>query len=349
MNALLLLRSRRAAVPALGLALFGVLAATALLLEIPSAAPAIELLLIGVLGAAIGRLSVGTEPGAAGPEGTKEPVVKAEAVDKLLRSIAQLIQSHLSDSDAYSERLHGAAARLSQHAQAGPINDIVLALIEDNRDMRDKMGALRSQLEESRLRALQLQNDLERSEEAALRDPVTMIGNRRSFDAALAEEVETAERAGAAFSLALADLDRFKLVNDRFGHMVGDSLLRLFGEILTNNVRAVDRVARYGGEEFAVMLPGAGLEEAAKVAERIRNVLETKQWTIGPNRQPVGKVTVSFGVAKLRPGETAAQLLKRVDECLYDAKSRGRNCVVLETAQESPSDRPACFERAASG
>ena len=122
-----------------------------------------------------------------------------------------------------------------------------------------------------------------------MRDPVTMIGNRRNFDAALAEELEKARRTGADFCIALADLDRFKLVNDRFGHLVGDGLLRLFAEILAKNVRSVDRVARFGGEEFAVMLPGAGLDDAVRVAERIRKVLESKQWTIEPNRERVGK------------------------------------------------------------
>jgi len=348
MKALLLLRSRRAAAYVLGVALFGALALTALRLNIPDAAPAIELLLFAVLGAAIGRFTAGAEPREAG--GRIGSAVKTEAIDKLVRSIAKLIQTHLTDSDAFSARLDGATTRLAQHAQAGPVNDIVLALIEDNREMRNKLATLRSQLEESRLRALQLQNDLERTEEASLRDPVTLIGNRRSFDAALDEEMEKARRTGADFCLALADLDRFKLVNDRFGHLVGDSLLRLFGEILTKNVRSVDRVARYGGEEFGIMLPGAGLDDAVNVAERIRKVLESKQWTIEPNRQSVGKITVSLGVAKLRPGETSAQLLKRVDECLYEAKAKGRNCVVAESTQELPdSDQYARLQRAASG
>ena len=213
-----------------------------------------------------------------------------------------------------------------------------------------RLANLRSELEESRLRALQLQNDLERSEEAGMRDPVTMIGNRRNFDAALAEELEKARRTGADFCLALADLDRFKLVNDRFGHLVGDGLLRLFAEILAKNVRSVDRVARFGGEEFAMMLPGAGLDDAVRVAERIRKVLESKQWTIEPNRERVGRITVSIGVAKLRPGETGPELLKRVDECLYDAKAKGRNCVVAESVEDvSRSDGAARVQRVANG
>ena len=345
MNALLLLRSRRGAIPAVGVALASALALAALHFDLPGALPVVELLLFGALGVAIGRVLVAADKAA--PEKTREPVQKSEAVDRLLRSIAKLIQTHLADSEAYSERLHGATDRLSQHPQAGDANEIVLALIEDNRTMRDRLANLRGELEESRLRALQLQNDLERSEEAGMRDPVTMIGNRRNFDLALAEELQKAERTGADFCLALADLDRFKLVNDRFGHLVGDSLLRLFAEILAKTVRSGDRVARFGGEEFAVMLPGAELDDAVIIAERIRKTLESKQWTIEPNRERVGRITVSIGVVKLRPGETGSGLVKRVDECLYDAKAKGRNCVVAESVQDAHSDKAARIQRVA--
>ena len=350
MNALLLLRSRRAALHALGVVFFIALALAALRLDIPGSMPGFELLLFGSLGVALGRLTIKAEPSEAAPAGATEAVRKAEAVDQLLRSIARLIQAHLSDSDAFSERLDRATNRLSRRPQVGPANEIALSLIEDNRAMRDKLATLRDQLEALRLRALQLQNDLQRSEEAGMRDPVTMIGNRRFFDAALAEELDKARRAGADFCLALADLDRFKLVNDRFGHLVGDRLLRLFAEILAQNVRSEDRVARFGGEEFAVMLPRASLEDAIRVAERIRRILESKHWTLEPNGECVERVTVSFGVAKLRPDETGAELLQRADQRLYDAKAKGRNCVVAESVHDAaPSDGPPRVRRAASG
>ncbi len=350
MNALLLLRSRRAAVGALGLVLFAALALIAQRFDFPGATPWFELLLAGAIGAAAGGLAIGVEPRQAAVGEPKHPAQKAEAIDRLLRSIARLIQTHLTDSDAFSERLHSATERLSKHPQAGPVNDIVLALLADNRDMRDKLATLRDQLEESRLKALQLQNELQRSEEAGMRDPVTLIGNRRFFDAALAEELNKARSAGADFCLALADLDRFKLVNDRFGHLVGDRLLRLFAEILTKNVRSEDRVARFGGEEFAILLPGASLENAVKAADRIRRILESKHWTIEPDGERVGKITASFGVAKLRPGETGADLLKRADQRLYDAKAKGRNCLVADIVPEaSPSDGQLHAPRAANG
>jgi diguanylate cyclase len=193
---------------------------------------------------------------------------------------------------------------------------------------------------------VQLQTNLERAEEAGLRDVVTAIGNRRFFDASFIEEVEKARRLGDPMCLALADIDRFKLVNDRFGHLVGDRLLRLFANILVQSVRGQDKVARFGGEEFALIFPGARLGEAATAVERIRVVLESKQWTIEPSGERVGKVTASFGVAKLRADESPADLLRRVDERLYEAKVQGRNRVVAddpndETSQSSPRDRRA--------
>ena len=256
-----------------------------------------------------------------------------------------MLQTHLTDSESFSERLDGANERLSRHESAGPIKEIVMALIEDNRDMRDRLDNVRNQLEESRLQVVQLQTNLERAEEAGLRDVVTAIGNRRFFDACFVEEVEKARRLGDNICLALADIDKFKLVNDRFGHLVGDRLLRLFANILAQNVRGQDKVARFGGEEFALMFPGARLGEAVSAVERIRGVLEAKQWTIEPSGERVGKVTASFGVAKLRADESPNDLLRRADERLYEAKIQGRNRVVADDANDEnlPTDaaRPA--------
>ena len=125
-----------------------------------------------------------------------------------------------------------------------------------------------------------LQLRLERAEEAGLRDVVTLVGNRRYFDATFAEELERARKTGGDFCLALADLDRFKVVNDRSVILLGDRILRLFAEILVQNIRGQDRVARFGGEEFALMLPGASLEEATAAVERIRR--NSRSEAMGP-------------------------------------------------------------------
>jgi diguanylate cyclase len=317
---------------------------------IPGETPFLQLLLLGSIGVGLGRLTIKATPTPVESGGQakapREAADKDEKVDRVLRQVAKVLQTHLTDSESFSERLDGHNERLSRHESVGPIKEIVLALIEDNRDMRDRLDNVRNQLEESRLQVVQLQTNLERAEEAGLRDVVTAIGNRRFFDASFIEEVEKARRLGDQMCLALGDIDKFKHVNDRFGHLVGDRLLRLFANILVQNVRGQDKVARFGGEEFALIFPGARLGEAVTAVERIRIVLESKQWTIEPSGERVGKVTASFGVAKLRADESPNELLRRVDERLYEAKVQGRNRVVAddpndETSQSSPRDRRA--------
>jgi diguanylate cyclase len=322
---------------------------------IPREAPFLQLLLLGWIGVALGRLTIRRDSSAAqnGGQATRrgEAAAKEEKVERILRHVAKVLQAQVTDSESFSERLDGASERLSRQEAVGPIRDIVLALIEDNREMRDRLYNVRNQLEESRLQVVQLQTNLERAEEAGLRDVVTAIGNRRFFDACFPGEVEKAQRLGDNLCLALADIDRFKHVNDRFGHLVGDRLLRLFANILVKNTRGQDKVARFGGEEFALIFPGARLADAVSALERIRGILECKQWTIEPTGERVGKVTASFGVAKLRAGEQADALLERADRRLYEAKTRGRNCVVAdgETDGASPSARPSDTRRAAAG
>jgi len=330
-------------------------ALTALRSFIPGETPVFQLLLFGWIGVALGRLTVGAEPNPVARSGQtaggRQTAVKEEKVDRVLRHLARVLQTHLNDSESFSERLDGANERLSQQESVGPVKDIVLALIDDNRDMRDKLCNVRNQLEESRLQVMQLQTNLERAEEAGLRDVVTAIGNRRFFDACFAEEVEKARRVGDSFCLALGDIDRFKHVNDRFGHLVGDRLLRLFANILVQNVRGQDKVARFGGEEFALIFPGARLVDAVSAVERIRGILETKQWTVEPSGERVGKVTASFNVARLSTDESGADLLRRVDQLLYEAKVQGRNRVVAggEGDGAPSSRRPSRDRRAAAG
>jgi diguanylate cyclase len=338
MNALLLFRSHLNTAYALAVVLLLALALSALRISVPNVIPGFQLLLFGWLGVALGRLA--NSPAARPDSGARpEEAAKSDRIDAILRSIAKLLQTHTTDSEAFGERLNGARSRLTQHVDAGSVREIVMALIEDNRQMRDKLSSVRDQLESSRLQVLQLR--LERAEDAGMRDVVTQVGNRRYFDATFAEEMERARKTGDTFCLALADLDRFKLVNDRFGHLVGDRILRLFAEILVQNVRGQDRVARFGGEEFALMLPGASLKDAAAAVERIRKILEVKQWTLGPTGECVGPITASFGLAKLRAGEAGADLIKRVDDRLYDAKSKGRNRVVVDASESSTTSARA--------
>ncbi|MDR3689739.1 MAG: sensor domain-containing diguanylate cyclase [Fimbriimonas sp.] len=152
-------------------------------------------------------------------------------------------------------------------------------------------------------------------------DKLTGLSNRRHFDEVLTEEFDRAKKRGRPLSLLLLDIDRFKALNDSFGHSVGDEALKHVSRLLEENKRLPDFVARYGGEEFAVILPGTDEEGAEILAERIRKGIQNASWSHRP-------VTVSIGVCTYRVSDhSPMQLVSTADEALYRAKSGGRNRV----------------------
>lgn len=157
----------------------------------------------------------------------------------------------------------------------------------------------------------------------ATHDPLTGLVNRYHFEDVLRREIERAQRYHTPFSLVMMDIDHFKSVNDRHGHLIGDMVLRRFADTLRGKVRAADVLARWGGEEFMLLLPDTHQEGAAVLAEAIRaRVSETPM--PGP-----GRITVSLAVTGYRSGESSHGLLKRLDGALYEAKRGGRNRLVV--------------------
>ncbi|HEU0152476.1 MAG TPA: GGDEF domain-containing protein [Arenimonas sp.] len=159
--------------------------------------------------------------------------------------------------------------------------------------------------------------------EDANTDPLTRLGNRRAFQAAIDGLARQRREEDRAFSLLMIDVDRFKAYNDSHGHPAGDEVLRLVGRALQAALRPGDVAARYGGEEFTVLLPGIDGERALRVAERIRQDLEQTAWPYEP-------VTVSIGAAQAARDEAPDHLVARADAALYQAKRDGRNRVVLD-------------------
>lgn len=163
--------------------------------------------------------------------------------------------------------------------------------------------------------------EVARLERLASVDPLTGALNRRGLSDALAG-LELAPPLAAA----MVDVDRFKEVNDRFGHGVGDEVLRHVANVIASSIRSTDAIVRWGGEEFALVLPAVGAGAAAHIAERTRATLEASR---APTSAGDVAVTVSIGVAALRPGDAWPLPLERADRALYRAKSSGRNRVVV--------------------
>ncbi len=186
-----------------------------------------------------------------------------------------------------------------------------------------------------------LQEAVERAHRLAERDPLTQAFNRRYIMASLNREKSRADRTGVPFSVAICDLDHFKIINDRYGHLAGDQVLMSFAELARRQLRGMDVIGaamdhgcfgRYGGEEFICVMPGTKLEGAKECGERLREATE---------RSPIDvdglfKVTLSVGVSEYRRGEDIEEVLRRADNALYLAKQNGRNQVCCERRLKPP-------------
>ena len=176
-----------------------------------------------------------------------------------------------------------------------------------------------------------LREKLDSSLELAVTDALTGLHNRRYMTSQLQALVGRASHGGSSVAVLVLDIDHFKAVNDGFGHDAGDEVLREFAVRLATNVRAIDLPCRMGGEEFVVVMPGASLEDAHRVAERIRRDVASAPFRVMGGAEHL-TVTISIGVAATISGDTPGDILKRADEGVYQAKAAGRNTVIARSA-----------------
>lgn len=171
-------------------------------------------------------------------------------------------------------------------------------------------------------RSAALETAYKRIEELAEVDELTGALNRRSIMKLLDDEIARCQQNGIACSVALIDLDHFKQINDRYGHLTGDEVLRTFAISIFANIRSIDKFGRFGGEEFLMVLPETSHDSATRMLDRLRAIVETLDWSAFSEGLTV---TISAGVATLRQSETPESLLARADLALYAAKEHGRN------------------------
>ncbi|MSU88226.1 diguanylate cyclase [Rhodobacteraceae bacterium 2CG4] len=188
------------------------------------------------------------------------------------------------------------------------------AHLDDTRSVSDQLERTRGQLKS-------MERELATLREAASKDHLTGLPNRRSLE----ERLDILLAEADPFCLALIDLDNFKAVNDGWGHAAGDNVLRGIGQILRRDTKGKDFAARLGGEEFVLVLPDTPLPGAAKLCESIRDAFGEIMWVSQSTRQQIGHLTLSAGVTRRRQTDDALSLLARADGYLYEAKNGGRN------------------------
>lgn len=166
----------------------------------------------------------------------------------------------------------------------------------------------------------------QRLNHTAMTDPLTALLNRRAMEGQLEVEHARSSRHNDSYALIMGDLDRFKKVNDTYGHDVGDEILRELAERMRSSVRLEDAIARWGGEEFLILLPATGNEDALTVAEKIRNKVNGKRFATSATTLTI---TISLGIAVFRNDTEPGEVIKRADQALYRAKENGRNRVEI--------------------
>ncbi|NGN40062.1 PleD family two-component system response regulator [Mesorhizobium sp. CGMCC 1.15528] len=207
------------------------------------------------------------------------------------------------------------------------VNDYLIRPI----DQQELTARLRTQVKRKRYTD-HLRASVTETIEMAVTDGLTGLHNRRYLDSHLQTLFDRAVARRRPISVMITDLDRFKSVNDTYGHDGGDDVLREFARRLRKNVRGIDLACRYGGEEFVVVMPDTDGVIAEKVAERIRSEIAQTPFAVGKDGQTLN-VTISVGVSSLRRGtDTVEDLMKRADVALYEAKTGGRNRVVAKAA-----------------
>lgn len=220
--------------------------------------------------------------------------------------------------DAWSDEIQQLDPKLG--AQLG-------ALLSDTAQMQSSMHGLQHQLEASLEEIADLKNEIMKAKQEAISDGLTGLMNRKGFDTALHQCLDTP--ANEDTCLMIADIDFFKKVNDSYGHLFGDKVIQAVARILKTVSGNLYTAARYGGEEFVLLLPHTSVDIAKEIAENIRRQVAAITIKNNVTQRLISNITISMGVTAYLPGESADSFITRADQALYTSKAQGRNQVTL--------------------
>lgn len=250
-------------------------------------------------------------------------------MQKVLANLTLLTEVTGNEAGKFNDGLRKHGEQLEQELDADMLRSLVCQITEETQVMRTSVESLQDKLHESKNEVDRLQQELLNARSEALMDPLTGVSNRRGFETQMKNLFANPEMQGKYFSFLLVDIDFFKKINDTYGHLFGDKVIRIIAEVLKAQVKGQDSVARMGGEEFAVILPDTPLDGAHAVAEHIRKVVEKGRIRRLDKDESVGGITISIGIAGCEVGGDWLAAIGRADEALYASKQCGRNCSTI--------------------
>ncbi len=243
-------------------------------------------------------------------------------------SLQKLSKVFNSNTKQFSSDLADASQNAADIVDdAGATNKLLNSLVDIAQKAISRNSELENDLTNASKKIDKLQSSIESIAKDAKTDFLTKLNNRRYFDNTISQLINASLSENTPLCMIIGDIDHFKAFNDRWGHPVGDQVLKLVADVLQENVKGQDLLSRYGGEEFAIALPNTSLRDAKTVADNIRVAVSKRKLINRANNQSLGRVSMSFGVAELRDNWPADALYKAADAALYEAKQSGRNRV----------------------
>jgi len=254
--------------------------------------------------------------------------------EKLLNELKTIISdiscyaiATTGDIAGHGQRLELLAKEIDNAHDIEDINRSVESIIQEVKSLVLSGTSLQGQMASSSEELSLLRGKLEISRQDAETDPLTGLLNRRGFEKRVQAAIELPN---PFFSIIMIDIDHFKEINDTFGHLVGDSIIKAFAQLLRQQLKGKDTPARFGGDEFILLLPETSLQQAMAVGESIREKLAAREWKSKKDGRYLGKRSISLGISMYRPRELPETTIHRADTALYAAKKGGRNRVAAE-------------------
>jgi diguanylate cyclase len=258
-------------------------------------------------------------------------VEQAERLQEAFQSVVEKLRGVAAaagkDASEYGQQLDQAARSLADGLDAGQLAQLVGLLIQQTSKAQTSAAGMSAQIDAGIQEVSELKKQLGQVQNEAVTDPLTGLRNRRGFDRSVTSLLASRPQGLVGCAVLMGDIDHFKRVNDTYGHLLGDQVIKGVAQIILRTVKGNDLAARYGGEEFAVLLPDTPLRGAITVAEQIRHgVASTRICKTGTNVY-VDQITLSMGAAIGTASDTIESLIERADKALYHAKQTGRNRV----------------------
>ncbi len=253
-------------------------------------------------------------------------------INLMLREITGHVLETEGDLSGHGTTLRGLSEEIREVQDFEGVKLIVDQMVMETKALIKSGSKLQRRMKISSADLQQLYRELEKSQQEAHTDSLTGLINRRGLEKRFELERIRAKQNNLPFSIIMVDIDHFKKINDTYGHLVGDSLLKGISQILKKQLRRNDIAARYGGDEFLILLPESDLAGAGAVAGKIQKGLSTKEWKLKESGESMGAVTVSMGGAIYAMNESGEAMIKRADDALYMAKTSGRNQIVTQAS-----------------